>query len=223
MRFVAGCCFALMVIAATREPAWPQEEDDSVRAFAVHIDRTPKQSWPGEGVYLGNGFVITAAHVAGLGLWRWPSVEIAGAVFPTTVVKDGHFHNVDLMLLSVDVRQIPASLGLRHMTLCKKAPWAGETVVVAIAEGVKYSQALSSARLPPGLPAKFRTAIGYVPGSGDSGSGVFDANRKCLLGIITRLITAPGSVENGGRPRPVAKYFVPAATIAAFIPAGIQF
>jgi hypothetical protein len=223
MRLAACCSLALIAIAAMHEGAWAQEEDDSVRAFAVHIDRTPKQSWIGEGVYLGNGFVISAAHVTGVALWRRPRVDIHGTIFPATAVKDGHFHNVDLTLLSVDVRQIPVSLGLRHMTLCKTAPRPGEPVVVATPDGVAQSQVLPPARLPPGLPMKFRTAIAFVPHSGASGSGVFDANRKCLLGIITRLITEPGMPENGGRPQAVAKYFIPASRIEAFLPAGIQF
>jgi len=223
MHFVARCCLAFTVVAATHAPAWPQEEGESVRAFTIHIDRTPKQTWTGEGVYLGNGFVITAAHVTGLALWHWPRVDVAGTVFPTSVVKDGHFHNVDLILLSVDVRQLPVSLGLRHMTLCKKAPWPGEPVIVATPEGVAQSQVAPPARLPFGLPAKFRTAIWYVPDSGASGSGVFDANKKCLLGIITRLITAPGDSESGGSPRSVAKYFIPASQIEAFLPPGTKF
>ena len=37
--------------------------EDDLRAYAVHINRTPAQPWPGYGMYLGNGLVVTAAHV----------------------------------------------------------------------------------------------------------------------------------------------------------------
>jgi len=213
--------------AALAGPVYPQGPDDSLRLYAVHIDRTPKQSWIGNGVYLGGGVVITAAHVAGLGFWRKPRVEIAGQDLPTEVLKDGHFHNVDVTLLSVDARQLPVSLRLRRMPLCQNPPWAGEPVIVAIVESVARSFVLSPALLPPGITAKFQTAISYVAETGNSGSGVFDANKKCLLGIISGNIRLDRTRQENGHEvterHDVAKYFVPASTIAAFIPSEVRF
>ena len=188
MRFVMPLCFGVIAAAALAGPARPQDADDSLRLYAVHIDRAPKQSWTGLGVYLGRGIVITAAHVAGLGFWRKPRVEIAGQIFPTDVLKDGHFHGVDLTLLFVDMPQLPVSLGLRRMPLCQTSPWVGEPVIVATPEGVARSHVMSPRLLPPGVP-KYQSVIRYVAETGDSGSGVFDANKKCLLGIITRKIS----------------------------------
>jgi hypothetical protein len=111
-------------------------------------------------------------------------VEIAGQELPTDVLKDGHFHSVDLMLLSVGVHQLPVSLGLRRMPLCQKSPWVGEPVIVATPEGVGRSYVMSPNLLSPGVP-KYQSVIRYVAETGNSGSGVFDANKKCLLGIIT--------------------------------------
>jgi len=213
--------------AALAGPVYPQGPDDSLRLYAVHIDRTPKQSWIGNGVYLEGGVVITAAHVAGLGFWRKPRVEIAGQDLPTEVLKDGHFHNVDVTLLSVDARQLPVSLRLRRMPLCQNPPWAGEPVIVAIVESVARSFVLSPALLPPGITAKFQTAISYVAETGNSGSGVFDANKKCLLGIISGNIRLDRTRQENGHEvterHDVAKYFVPASTIAAFIPSEVRF
>jgi hypothetical protein len=63
--------------------------------------------------------------------------------------------------------------------------------------------------------------IGDVATTGNSGSGVFDARHKCLLGIMSqkfsnsRIRVDTGEVEI----HDIAKYFVPATTIADFLPA----
>ena len=61
-----------------------------------------------------------------------------------------------------------------------------------------------------------------VATTGNSGSGVFDAGGKCLLGIMSRkILIRPNGAD--GETRDIAKYFVPAATIAAFIPKEYHF
>ncbi len=40
--------------------------------------------------------------------------------------------------------------------------------------------------------------MAYVDGSANSGAGVFDANMKCLLGVITQLATKNAAVEENG-------------------------
>jgi hypothetical protein len=63
-----------------------------------------------------------------------------------------------------------------------------------------------------------------VATTGNSGSGVFDAARKCLLGIMSRKIfIRPNNAKGPLKERDLAKYFVPAATIAAFIPSGYRY
>ena len=227
MRYAPPLCLVVIAVAVFAAPASAQDIDDSLRLYAVHIDRTPKQSWIGQGVYLGKGIFLTAAHVAGLGFWRKPRVEIAGKIYATDVLKDGHFHGVDLTLLSVDERELPVSIALRRMPLCKNAPWAGEPVIVATPEEVARSYVMSPSMLPPSIPAKYRTVIRYVARSGDSGSGVFDANKKCLLGIITRKIDqAQIKIESGHAvtgTREIAKYFIPSSRIADFIPSDVRF
>jgi hypothetical protein len=227
MRFATPLCFGFIAAAVLAGPAHPQDADDSLRIYGVNISRTPKQPWTGDGIYLGKGIVITAAHVAGLGFWRKPRVEIAGQDLPTDVLKDGHFHNVDLTLLSVDERQLPVRLGLRRMTLCQNSPWVGQEVIVANRESAARSHVISPYLLPPGLPVKFQTVISYDAETGNSGSGVFDANKKCLLGIISGKIWRDQIRQVNGHAvresHDVAKYFVPASTIADFIPPEIRF
>jgi S1-C subfamily serine protease len=192
------------------------------QAFAVHIFRKPRQSWPGYGIYLGDGRVLTAAHVVGHPTQGDPSVEIAGQTLEAKVVKEGEFETVDLTLLSIDPRHLPASLGLRLMPLCKAAPRVGQPVVVATPEELSTSHILSPKALPPDmLGSRFDTLIADVATTGNSGSGVFDPENQCLMGIMSRKIqmNVAGKQESGGQPKmvDVAKYFVPAREIGPFI------
>jgi hypothetical protein len=227
MQFATPFCLGLIAAAALTGPAHPQDADDALRLYAVHIDRTQKQPLNGYGVYLGNGIVITAAHVVGGGDATKPQVKIAGEHLPTKVVKDGNLNDVDLTLLSVDERQLPDSLASRHMPLCKNPHGTGEPVIVATPEGVARSYIMSSSLLPPDIPDKFRTVIRYFPGTAISGAGVFDANEKCLLGIISRKISGIQIKQINGHvarePVDIAIYFVPVSEIAKFIPPDVRF
>ena len=66
--------------------------------------------------------------------------------------------------------------------------------------------------------------ISDVATTGNSGSGVFDAGNKCLLGIMSRKISVrPNSADAESEEKDIAKYFVPASTIRAFIPTEYRF
>jgi hypothetical protein len=143
---------------------------------------------------------------------------------PANAIKEGNFDRVDLTLLSVDEQKLPVDLRMRRMPLCEKPPWVGEPVIVAVPEGTARSRIMSPQLLPPAVQTKFATVISDVATTGNSGSGVFDAGQKCLLGIMSRKIQV--SQKNGDaatEPRDIAKYFVPASIIAAFIPAKYRF
>lgn len=227
MRLALQFYFGLIAATAVAAPAPPQDAVESLKLYAVHIFRPPRQSWTGYGVYLGNGYVITAAHVAGLSLWTAVEVEIAGKNLPAKLIKRGQFHNVDLTIVSVDAQQLPVSLRLRRMTVCKNSPWPGEEVVVATPEGIARSHVISPYLLPLDLPARYQTAISDVATTGNSGSGVFDANIKCLLGIVSGVIRQNAIRQEDGQvvaeTRDTAKYFVPSSAIADFIPSDIHF
>src|SRR5215471_9163577 len=75
-----------------------QSTDDSLRVYAVNIVRDPPQEWTGYGIYLGNGLVITAAHVVGRAAQTKPSVRIAGIDLPASAIREGWFELQDLML-----------------------------------------------------------------------------------------------------------------------------
>jgi hypothetical protein len=189
-----------------------------VRAQALFV-QNPRGEMRGYGVYLGQGLILTAAHVVSSGGRTQSTVRIANLELPAKPIRVGSFEQVDLALLAVDQAKLPVSLQLRRMPLCRMFPQADEDVIVAIPEGIAHSTIISPQLLPPNLRAKFSTAIKDVATTGNSGSGVFDAYRGCLLGIMSRKIFDRDSGFLGmTKEKDIAKYFVPAVTIANFIP-----
>jgi S1-C subfamily serine protease len=227
MTLAWSLCRGLVAAALLTGTLHAQDADESLRPFAVHVDRTPKQPWTGYGIYLGNGLVITAAHVVGHAFFSNPRVEISGQEYPAKVVKEGSFNDVDLTLVSVDEGELPVSLRLRHMILCQNSPFPEEAVAVVTPEAIVRSRVMSPSLLPRDISAKFDTVISDVANTGNSGSGVFDANKKCLLGIMSRKIQSIQIQQENGQAvseyHDIAKYFVPASTIAEFMPPEMHF
>ena len=206
-------------------PSFAENRDASLLIYAVNVHQTPMQSWgPGYGIYLGKGLFITAAHVAGRTWLTRPKIAIAGQEFPTRVIKEGSLDQTELTLLSVEENLLPMRLRLRRNPLCDEFPWPGEEVITVVPEGTARSRIIAPERIPLSV-RKFNTAIVDVANTGNSGSGVFDAHHRCLLGIMSRKISqtrkqlATGKTET----RDIAKYFVPATTIREFVPPGITF
>jgi hypothetical protein len=192
--------------------ATAQSTDDSLRIYAVFVGGL-------YGVYLGQGLIITAAHVVGDGPAR---VGIAGLDLPAKVIKSSPFDQLDLALLSIDEeKKLPIGLRLRRMPLCQGVPVVGGKVIVATPRGTARSQIASPNDLPRDVRLRFATSIIHVKSTGNSGSGVFDADKKCLLGIMSRKIQVRS--PSGESTMDVAKYFVPAAVIRNFIPANNRF
>jgi hypothetical protein len=215
-------CVVVLVLIAGRSRA--ENFDDSLLAYAVNVHQTPMQTWgPGYGIYLGNGLFITAAHVVGRAWLTRPKVVIGGQEYPTTVIKEGSFEGTDLTLLSVEQPLLPMRLRLRLNKLCREPPRPGQDVVTVIPEAVVHSHILAPARIPVSA-RRFSTAIADVAQTGNSGSGVFDAQYRCLLGIMSRKISQMRVQPGTGKRETydIAKYFVPASEIAAFIPANLS-
>ena len=215
---------AMVLLVLLTLPCSARGPDDTLLAYAVHIHRTPMQSWgPGAGIYLGKGLFITAAHVVGRAWMTRPKVVVAGQEYPTSTVKEGSFEGTDLTILSIDENLLPMRLRLRRISLCKDPPKPGQQVVTVVPEGIARSHIFPPDRIPAGV-RKFNTAIADVASTGNSGSGVFDAQRKCLLGIMSRKIsqsrTRAGTTKS--ETYDIAKYFVPASEIAGFLPAAAR-
>ena len=222
MPAVGGFILLILVAAQICGLARAQTLDDSLKIYAVNIVETPpfrKQS-TGYGIYLGQGTVITAAHVVGhLPSLKNPHVLIAGQNLPAQVIKEGSFESIDLALLSVDQKRLPVGILLRRNPLCTEPPRVGEKVVDVTPKRTTRAQVISPLLVPPNLRKRYNTLI-TTPQI--SGSGIFDAERKCLVGIMSAKVTKQKYAINNGKLMIIADgyagYFVSAATIAYFIP-----
>jgi hypothetical protein len=205
VRFVTGVCLTVAAFATNSAQADPT--DNSLQIYAVQVLCCSEQSMVGAGIYLGRGLVITAAHVL---IPNRPGVQIDGVNMAATIVKRGTFEQIDLALLSIDEKKLPVNMRLLRMPLCQTPPQVGAPVIVAAPQGITRSRIVSP------LP-RFSTLISDVETSGKSGSGVFDVENKCLLGILSLKIT--NNIEH----KDIATYFVPASTIQSFVPTGTRW
>ena len=217
-RPMARFTFGFFLAAAVWAPlgAHAQSTDDSLRIYAVNFGTN-------YGVYLGKGLIITAAHVVGSPLKPTRAYASLARTCLPSAIKEGNFEREDLTLLSIDEQKLPVSLRMRRMPLCERPPWPGEPVIVAVPEGTARSRIMSPQLLPRDVRTKFPTVISDVATTGNSGSGVFDAGSKCLLGIMSRRISLRPNSADAGEQKDIAKYFVPASTIRAFIPTEYRF
>ena len=204
-----------------------QSVDDELRVYAVNVVKTVplEKQFTGYGIYLGNGKVITAAHVVG----HWPEVTrprvlIGGQDLPAQVLKIGSLETVDLALLSIDPLRLPASLQLRRNPLCKTFPPVRTRMVVVYPDRIVATQIFS----PQFIAPQYRASHGsLITEEQSSGSGVFNAERQCLLGIISQKVRKYSFRREYGRllasANGYAGYFVPASAIAEFIPSEYRF
>jgi S1-C subfamily serine protease len=220
MLFVRITIALLAILTWQPEPAEAQVSDASLLATAVAINQTT-QFRAGTGIYLGNGLVLTASHVVGRALLRGPTVTIAGQELPARIVKQDSFEQSDLALLAIDDQQLPIPLRQGRILLCRTAPSPGDDVITVVPEEIVHSHVLSPVWLPLGA-RQYRTVISDVARTGNSGSGVFDAQKKCLLGIMSRKISEILARKTTGIKQTfdIAKYFVPASAIIEFLPKG---
>ena len=202
----------LVCLAISGSHAEPM--DNWVQDYRVQVLRGDEQNPGGAGVYLGNGLVITAAHVAGA---NTRGVRIDGLNVPARLVKTGSFPQLDLSLISMDQSKIPDSLHERRMPLCQEQPPAGAPVILAALQGITRTSIASPTVISPEYRTKYSTLISDGSTDGKSGSGVFDAEGKCLLGILSLKFT--NEIDH----KDIASYFVPASTIQSFIPVGIRW
>jgi len=159
----------------------------------------------GPAVYLGAGLLLTAAHVVNPGVEI--TAAIAGARLPAKIIKQGVFDEIDLSLLHVDPGKLPPTLP--SVQVCTAPPWPGDPVIVISSGAATRSTIVPPSVLPAFHQHRFPTLIRDVATTGNSGSGVFDPARKCLLGIMSRKFTVNG--------RDIAKYFVSADLIRTFM------
>jgi hypothetical protein len=226
MRQSAYFASATIIASLLSASVHAQSSDDDLRIYAVKVVKTPpfEKQVAGFGIYLSQGYVITAAHV--VGHWPFftrPRVLIAGQDLPAVVIKEGSFETTDLALLSVEEATLPMSLRLRRNPLCNGSPSIGSEVIDVVPEGTTRDRVISPLSIASQLRKRFTTLIDSAKASG---SGLFDAERRCLLGIISaRVQKYHYQLENvriRGYADGFAGYFVSATTIAKFIPADLH-
>jgi hypothetical protein len=217
IRVVIALCLAGAVIATSG--AQPDPTDNSLQTYAVQMLQGSPQFVAGAGVYLGNGLAITASHVAGP---NHPAVRIDGIDVPAKMIKRGSFDTIDLALFSVDQEKLTDSLRSLHMPLCAGPPQVGAPIILAAPQGGTRSTILSPLVLSPTDRTKWPTLISDVETSGKSGSGVFDAEKRCLHGILSALVSGTKITDPIERIK-VGTYFVPANIIQSFAPAGTRW
>lgn len=228
MRLAVRFALAIVMASAAGARVLAQSPDDSLNIYAVNVVKTTpfEKPFTGNGIYLGKGAIITAAHVIGRwGFLKNPRVLIAGQDLPAKIVKEGSIDNVDLTLLSVDETRLPVRLRLRRNPLCKQPPRPGESVIAVVPGQTARSRIISPVHIAPQLRQRFNTLTGEVAEA--SGSGIFDADKRCLLGIMSRRVQKFDYRNDNGRivaePAGFAGYFVPASQIAEFIPQEFRF
>jgi hypothetical protein len=231
-RLAAPCCFIVLLQVVAQAcallPAHGQTAadtamlDESLKIYSAGIVKTRLLARStGVGIYLGRGAVVTAAHV--IGRWHFLKdlqVRIAGQELPAKIVKEGSLEDTDLTVLSVDEERLPVGLRLRRNPLCKDPMRIGREVVVVAGEATARSRIIPPQLIPAQYRAKFGTIIADVAMAG-SGSGVFDAGQRCLLGIVSRRISRIDAKRIDQTE--FAKYFVPASTMADFLPDEYRF
>ena len=207
--------------ANVSEPSLSGNPDDALRIYGLHVVHKPpfKDPFIGYGIYLGQGLVLTAGHVVGrLPGYSHPHVVIGGEDLPAKVLKQGSPEDTDLALLSIDQNKLPASLQLRRTPLCQFPLQVGMGVVVVYPERTIRSQIISPLVIPQQYRSKYSTLINEAQGSG---SGVFSADKKCLIGIMSGRVTK-FSYQNAkgfmtARENGYAGYFVPVSKGSTFL------
>jgi Trypsin-like peptidase domain len=213
VRFAFALCLAGALLAPIISNGADRKESGGPWIATAAIIANGHQT--GSGVYLNSGLIITAAHLTAVDAKM--GVRIARMVLPelpAKVLKQGSAEDVDLSLLLVDEEKLLTSIRLPRMQLCEAPPWPGDPAIVVDARHATKSQIVSPRVLPYTWRTKFSTLIRDVATTGDSGSGVFDSNRKCLLGIISKKLISHTTEGD----KDIAKYFVPAAAIRDFMP-----
>ncbi|MBP0443234.1 trypsin-like peptidase domain-containing protein [Roseomonas sp. SSH11] len=205
-----------------RPDAFPRMPDtpDAFRA-ELRGGQAPGCPLRGQAVHLGGGRFLTAAHLVDGVVPRLrhctgtpipTTIRFNGRVLPVRPVRMGqgyvepgvgplYRHGEDLALLQASA--VPAGPAA---TPCGAGPMPGQPVLVLASRGraaVRAGEMVPESRADDGTYADLPLSMV----EGESGGGVFDAETKCLLGIISHRPDA----------KPQHVRIVPASVIRAFL------
>jgi hypothetical protein len=170
----------------------------------------------GSGVLLGDGLVLTAAHVVKYNP-QDPKVTIimAGWRVDGILAAIGGPDSVDLALIKAPRAAIPIALrDLEPVPICSHNPEINTPVTVAAVGQISVAMTIATPAKPDGADNAWTNMLTTPYHQGASGGGVFDAKEGCLAGILIE--------EVSGYVKPNTPFvdmtrFVPASDIAAFM------
>jgi S1-C subfamily serine protease len=204
----------LCALVAAAAPALAEPPDAAlVGALGVQIEKPAGDHVhfsQGSGVYLGDGLVLTAAHVVKVDPANpVSSVILDGWKTEARLVATGD--GLDLALLKIDPGDLSRQRReMKRIETCPADTAANQSVVVAALGTVTLSKTVGFPINAPALKGDWTNILATGYGHGASGGGLFDAAKGCLAGIVVIEATAPGVALTE---------FVPAPQIAGFLAA----
>lgn len=213
--FLALIAAPIAAYADGGSPVLPAPGDVGVRVEkpagdGVHFSQ-------GSGVYLGDGLVLTAAHVIKFDpAHSAVTVLLDGVRTDGVVVFDGQMHDVDLALIKLAAGELSQRRRDQPpVPLCLDNPAPNQPVTVAALGTVSPATTIGSAITSDAKAVKGWTNIlSTAFHQGNSGGGVFSPKQGCLWGIIN--LEMSGKLPDTGRFVDLTA-FVPASKIAPFI------
>jgi len=203
----------LLALTATAALAEPQDAP-LAGALGVEIQKSAGDTVHfarGSGVYLGNGLVLTAAHVLALADPANPNatVSLDGWQTGAKLVATGQ-NGLDLALLKIDPAELSrARREMKPLDICTIGTVPDQSVLVAAQGQVSTSKTVGGPINAPNLKGDWTSLLAGAYTEGASGGGVLDALKGCLAGIII--------VEWSGKSGLAMTQFVPAAQITPFL------
>lgn len=171
----------------------------------------------GSGVLIGDGLVLTAAHVIAVNP-QDPKVTvfIDNQRVPGTVAFTGQNEHLDLALIKVDPSALPATRrGLEAVNVCSRNPGPAQSFTIAWMGKTSEEKTLLRADPPKeGDQGPVSTMLAAGHPKGASGGGIFDPQQGCLAGVMV----ADGTfgVNIPGVPHEVT-VFLPASKVDGFL------
>jgi hypothetical protein len=206
-----GLALARPVWAA--EPATPTPAEVGVRVEKPAGDGVHYQQ--GSGVYLGDGLVLTAAHVVKLDpTHNKVVVLIDGVRTDGEVVFNGDAHKIDLALIRLVANELtPKRRTQPQVHVCPANAAPNRSVMVASMGTVTAATTIPSAVSTIGAGGDWTNILSTGYHHGNSGGGVFDPGHDCLWGILVQELS--GRLDDGRNVDLTA--FVPTRQIDAFL------
>src|SRR5258708_12304813 len=118
------------------QPSYADEQDETFLVYEVNIDMP---SLRGNGIYIGKGLFLTAAHVVGRAWLTRPKIVIGGQKYPTRVVKERSSGATDLTLLAIEESPLPMRLRFSKNPLCVPPPRPAPQIVPFLPAPLSHS------------------------------------------------------------------------------------